>query len=70
MARESGESADKDKAVDALTLAAGHYETYVERVTANHVNRIWFNRVGILDFRKQIACTLHDIEIAKNLEVE
>ena len=62
--------ADKDKAVAALTQAADHYKAYVALVTANHVNQIWFNRVGTLNFRNQIEDAMLDIEFAKQIEVK
>ncbi|MFC1760713.1 carbohydrate-binding family 6 protein [Planctomycetota bacterium] len=70
MARESKKKADKAKAIEALTRAAEHYKNYVERVTANHLNQIWFNRVGILNFKKQMADAMADIDIAKNINVQ
>ena len=70
LARNSKEQADKDKAVEALTQAAEHYKKYVNMVTANHVNQIWFNRVGTLNFKNQIAETVKDIEIARKIELK
>ena len=70
VARKSKKKADKDKAVAALTRAAAHYKTYVDLVTANHIGRVWFNRVGILDWKKQIADAMADIEIARELKTE
>lgn len=67
VARQSKEMADKEKAVDALTQAADHYQNYVRLVGGNHVSKIWLNRVGILDFEKQIADVLADIEIANQV---
>ena len=69
LARRSGKKADKQNAVNALTDAAAHYQQYVERVTANHINKIWFNRVGNLDFKKQVEDALADIEIAKQIDL-
>ena len=70
MARESQKSADKEQAVNALTQAAEHYKAFVSLVTANHVNEIWFNRVGTLNFKNQIADALADIDIARKIEVK
>jgi len=69
-ARQSKEKSDKDMAVAALTQAAEHYKAYVELVTANHLNQIWFNRVGTLNFKKQVQDALNDIEIANQIKVE
>lgn len=70
LARASKTAADKEKAVAALTRAADHYKTYVDLVTANHLNKIWFNRVGNLDFKKQIKDAQADIEIARQVVVD
>lgn len=70
MARKSRKKDDREKAIRALTDSAGHYKQYVELATANHVNQIWFNRVGTLNFKKQIKCAMADIEIAKQVEVD
>jgi hypothetical protein len=67
MTRKSKKMADKEDAVAALTRAAAHYRAYVDRVTANHIGRVWFNRVGILDWRKQVGDAMGDIEIANEL---
>ncbi len=69
-ARASKARADKKMAVDALTDAADHYKTFVDMVTANHVDKLWFNRVGNLDFRKQIEDAEADIEIARQVIVD
>ena len=69
-ARKTKKKVDKKDAIEALTKAAEHYKAYVNLVTANHTNRIWFNRVGNLDFTKQIKDALFDIEIAKRIEVK
>jgi hypothetical protein len=69
MARKSKKQADKDNAVEALTQAAEHYKTYVNLISSNHVNQIWFNRVGTLDFQKQIADAMADIDIANKIEL-
>ena len=66
--KKSRKKADKDKAVTALTDAAAHYRAYVGLVTANHIDQIWFNRVGILNWQKQISDVMADIEIAKELK--
>ena len=70
LARHSKKAADKDQAIKVLTQAAEHYKKYVKLVTANHVNQIWFNRVGTLNFEKQIYYALADIEIAKEIDVK
>jgi hypothetical protein len=70
MARKSALAADKDKAIAALTQASDHYKKYVGLVTLNHVNQIWFNRVGILNFTKQMDDAMADIEIARKIEVK
>jgi hypothetical protein len=70
LARESKTQADKDKAVDALTQAADHYKKYVRLVTANHLNKIWFNRVGNLNFEKQVAEAMADIDTANAIPVQ
>lgn len=70
LAGSTKRQADKDKAVDALSQAADHYKSYVDRVTANHVGQIWFNRVGTLNFSKQIEDALRDIQFAKQIEVQ
>ncbi len=69
-ARASRTAADKEKAVAALTRAADHYKTYVDLVTANHINEIWFNRVGTLNFREQVADAVADIDLARQIEVD
>ena len=68
--QNSKKQSDKDKAIKALTRAAEHYKTYTDLVTANHINRIWFNRVGILDFKKQVSDALLDVEYARALKTE
>ena len=68
MARDSKKTADRDRAVATLTRAAEHYKRYVDRVTANNLNQIWFNRVGILNFQNQIADAVADIEIARQIQ--
>ncbi|MFC1761096.1 carbohydrate-binding family 6 protein [Planctomycetota bacterium] len=68
MARESKKQADKDKAVEALTQAVEHYKSFANKVTANHLNNIWFNRVGTVNFQKQIADAMADIKIAKQIQ--
>lgn len=70
LARKSKKAADKEKAVAALTCAAEHYKTYVDLVTANHINEIWFNRVGTLNFKEQIKDAEADIEIARQVVVD
>ena len=70
LARQNKSQADKDKAIQTLTEAAEHYKDFVELVTANHINEIWLNRVGIVNFKKQIDYALHDIEIAKKVELD
>jgi hypothetical protein len=70
LARKSKTVADKEQAVAALTVAADHYKTYVDLVTDNHLNKIWFNRVGNLDFKKQIKDAQADIEIARQVLVD
>ncbi|NJL31793.1 MAG: hypothetical protein HC898_09270 [Phycisphaerales bacterium] len=70
LARRSKLQADKDQAIEALTKAAEHYQNYVSLITNHHVNQIWFNRVGILNFKNQIADALADIEIARKIEVQ
>lgn len=70
MARTSGKAADKDRAIAALTQAAEHYRTYADLVKTHHVGRIWFNRVGILDFDQQMADALADIAIAQGIETK
>jgi hypothetical protein len=67
MARHTKVATDKDNAVDALTQAAQHYENYVRLVKSRYVSRMWFNRVGILDFEEQNADVLADVETAKQL---
>ena len=68
MARDSKKTADKGRAIETLTRAAEHYQTYVDRLTTNHLNQIWFNRVGILDFKQQIEDAVADIEIARQIQ--
>ncbi len=70
MARKNKSQADKDKAIEALTRAADHYKKYVSLVTANHVGRIWFNRVNTLNFEHQIADTIADLGIAQKIELQ
>ncbi|MEO0453843.1 MAG: carbohydrate-binding family 6 protein [Verrucomicrobiota bacterium] len=69
LARKSKKQADKDKAIEALKRAAKSYQKYVELVTATRLNRIWFNRVGYLDFKAQVQDAIDQIEIARELEV-
>jgi hypothetical protein len=69
-ARASKTQTDKDMAVKALTEAAEHYNKYVSRVTASHVKQLWLSRVGTVDFEKQKADVLADIEIAKTIAVQ
>jgi hypothetical protein len=69
LARHSKKMADQDKAVDALTQAADHYQEYVRLVAANHVDQIWFNRVGILNFERQIPDVLADIDVAREIDL-
>ena len=70
LARKGKDQADKDKAVSTLTWAADHYKAYVALVTSNHINQIWFNRVGTLNFRDQVEDAMLDIELAKQIEVK
>ena len=70
LARQSKKAADKESAIDALARASEHYQKYVRLVTANHVGQIWFNRVGILNFEKQIPDVLADIKIAREIETK
>jgi len=67
LARKSKDKADRDKAVAALSQAADHYKAYVALVTANHIDHIWFNRVGTLNFRNQVKDAMLDIEFAKQI---
>jgi hypothetical protein len=69
LARQSKDQADKDQAVTALSQAADHYQAYVALVTTNHINHIWFNRVGNLNFEDQIKDAMLDIEFAEQIEV-
>ncbi len=68
-ATESKDGADKKQSIAALTQAADHYKAYVQLLTSSHINRIWFNRVGIMDFKNQVQYAELDIQYAKNLEV-
>ncbi|MEX0324318.1 MAG: carbohydrate-binding family 6 protein [Puniceicoccaceae bacterium] len=70
MATASRKKSDKNQAVEAMIRAAEHYQNYVDLVTANHLNFIWFNRVGNLDFRKQISDAKLDIQYARKIEVD
>ena len=69
LARQSKKTTDKDRAIETLTQAGEHYQKYVRLVTANHIGEIWFNRVGILNFEKQIPDVLADIDIAREIDL-
>jgi hypothetical protein len=69
-ARASKTQADKTLAVTALSQASEHYNTYVSLVAANHVNQIWLSRVGTVNFEKQKADVLADIDVAKSIVVQ
>ncbi len=68
LARKSRKKDDKAKAVDALTKAAEHYKKFVALVTANHIDEVWTNRVGTLNWKNQIADAMRDIEIAREID--
>ena len=70
LARENKSASDKEKAIEILTQAAQHYEDFVKLVTSNHINEIWFNRVGTLNFENQVKEAYRDIEIAKAVVID
>lgn len=43
-------------------LATGHYRNFVRLAKENHHNPLWTNRVGHVDWEKQIKHVLADIE--------
>ena len=69
-ARTTRKQADKDAAIAFLTKATEHYKTYVDRANANHMTKVWFNRVGNLDLEAQIKYAEADVEIARQVVVD
>jgi hypothetical protein len=63
--RKSKESEDQRKAVDALTKAAQHWDSYTKLALSRYRNPIWMNRVGHMDWRKLAEDVQRDIETAK-----
>ena len=63
--RKTRKSEDQRKAVDALTKAAQHWESYTKLALSRYRNPIWMNRVGHMDWRKLAEDVQRDIEIAK-----
>ncbi|TWU33367.1 carbohydrate-binding family 6 protein [Novipirellula artificiosorum] len=62
--RNSPTPASNQKAIRHLVDAARHFHAYVSLATQDHLNPLWTNRVGIVDWKQTYAYTLQDIRIA------
>ena len=67
LARKTKNINDKNKAIEALTRASEHYKNFVELATKSHINTLQTNRVGILEWKKQIEYVMADIGVARSL---
>ena len=58
------ESLDKEwfeKVIEELNVSAGYWRHYAASSTANYHNRLWTNRVGYVDWRKNFDWAVFDI---------
>ncbi|MBD3268281.1 carbohydrate-binding family 6 protein, partial [bacterium] len=62
--RETQSQAHQDAAIAELTQAANYWRRYAANSIARYTNRLWTNRVGYCDWRKQIVHVFADIEKA------
>ncbi|MFX0101676.1 MAG: carbohydrate-binding family 6 protein [Candidatus Hodarchaeota archaeon] len=63
IADETNNKNDGIKAIEALSRAAEHYKNFVNLATTNHHNPLWTNRVGHVDWEKQVDDVMGDIEV-------
>ena len=66
MYRKTKNRQDQDKSVAELEDALNYWKMYTETAMQEHINPIWTNRVGHVDWVKSIRFAEMDIEIAKN----
>jgi hypothetical protein len=62
--RSTAEAAHRERAVAALTEAAGHFRAYAAEARSRYHNPVWTNRVGVVDWAELIAEAERDIVIA------
>ncbi|HEX9782597.1 MAG TPA: carbohydrate-binding family 6 protein [Opitutaceae bacterium] len=63
--RADGSSREKEKAIQALTKAAGYWRQYTELAASLYKNPMWTNRVGHVDWSELSAEVARDIAIAR-----
>ncbi len=63
--RNSGDKKYQEEAVKELTKALESWEQYIDIALENHINPIWTNRVGYVDWIKLTKEVKKDIELAK-----
>lgn len=63
--RETRDKKYQKKAIEELTSALEFWKSYANLALDNHVNPLWTNRVGYVDWAKTTEWVADDIEIAK-----